>query len=184
MNRKDIPNLISILRIILAVPVVAALLAQQFELALTLFLVAGISDALDGFLAKHYGWSSRLGGLLDPLADKLLLVTALLALGWLEAVPVWLVAIVILRDVIIVAGATVYNYRITKLDAKPSLLSKINTVVQIALVLAVTLNHGIVPLPTWFLQGLIWATLATTVSSGANYVWVWSRRATQLKTSH
>jgi cardiolipin synthase len=184
VTRKDIPNLISILRMALAVPVVVALLTQRFELALTLFLVAGISDGLDGFLAKQYGWSSRLGGLLDPLADKLLLVTALLALAWLGAVPVWLVAIVLLRDVVIVTGAAVYNYRITKLEAKPTLLSKINTVVQIALVLAVMLNHGIVSLPVWFFQGLIWATLATTVSSGANYVWVWSRHATQLTTHH
>ncbi len=184
MNRKDIPNLISILRMALAVPVVVALLTQRFELALIFFLVAGISDGLDGFLAKQYGWSSRLGGLLDPLADKLLLVTALLALGWLGAVPVWLVAIVILRDVVIVTGATVYNYRITKLDANPTLLSKINTVVQIALVLAVMLNHGIVSLPAWFFQGLIWATLITTVSSGANYVWVWSRHAAQLTNRH
>lgn len=184
MNRKDIPNLISILRMALAVPVMMALLTQRFGLALTLFLVAGISDGLDGFLAKHYGWSSRLGGILDPLADKLLLVTALLALGWLGAVPVWLVAIVILRDVVIVVGATVYNYRITKLDAKPTLLSKVNTVVQITLVLAVMLNHGIVSLPTWCLQGLIWGALVTTVTSGANYVWVWSRRAIQLQTNH
>ena len=76
LTRKDIPNLISILRILLVIPVIAALREHQFGLAMVLFAIAGISDALDGFLAKHYHWESRLGSILDPLADKLLLVAS------------------------------------------------------------------------------------------------------------
>ncbi len=82
MNRRDIPNIISILRIFICVPIVWALLNYRFDLALMLFVVAGISDGLDGFLAKQFGWESHLGGILDPVADKLLLLSSMLSLGW------------------------------------------------------------------------------------------------------
>ncbi len=177
MQVRDIPNAISILRIFLSIPVVWMLLQHNFGIALILFAIAGISDGLDGYLAKHYGWQSRLGGLLDPLADKILLVLSILSLGWLELLPTWLVFVVILRDLVIVTGAFVYNFQVAELDASPTLLSKFNTVVQIVLVLAVVLNQGLLAIPSAVMQGLIWLTLATTVLSGVNYVFVWSRRA-------
>ncbi|MES9898874.1 MAG: CDP-alcohol phosphatidyltransferase family protein [Sedimenticola sp.] len=177
MRREDIPNLISILRIFLSIPVIWMLLEQQFTIALVLFAVAGISDGLDGYLAKHYGWESRLGGLLDPLADKVLLVSSYLSLAVIGAIPVWLVLLVILRDLVIVTGALIYNFRIKQLDADPSMLSKFNTLVQIVLVLAVVLDMGMLDLPIWITGGLIWLVFATTLASGINYVWVWSRLA-------
>ncbi len=177
MKREDIPNLISVLRIFLSIPVVWLLLEQRFDIALILFAIAGISDGLDGYLAKHYGWQSRLGGLLDPLADKVLLVSSYLSLALLGLIPVLLMLLVILRDLIIVTGALVYNFRIRELEASPSLISKFNTLAQILLVLAVVLDRGLVALPAALLQGLIWLVFATTITSGVNYVWVWSRRA-------
>ena len=104
MGREDIPNLISVLRIFLSVPVVWMLLEQRFDIALILFAIAGVSDGLDGFLAKHYGWQSRLGGLLDPMADKILLVSSYVSLALLGLIPVWLMLLVILRDLVIVTG--------------------------------------------------------------------------------
>ena len=176
---KDIPNLISILRIFLSLPVVWMLLEQQFGVALVLFAVAGISDGLDGYLAKRFNWISRLGGLLDPLADKVLLVSSFLSLALIGIIPVWLVLLVIMRDLIIVTGALVYNFRVQQLDAEPSLISKFNTVAQIFLVLAVVLDKGLIPLPEWVLQGLVWLVFTTTIASGVAYVWVWSRRAAE-----
>ncbi len=177
MRKEDIPNLISVLRIFLTVPVVWMLLEQRFDIALMLFAVAGVSDGLDGFLAKHYGWQSRLGGLLDPLADKVLLVSCYLTLAIMGLIPVALMLLVILRDLVIVTGALVYNFRIRELEAEPSLISKFNTLAQILLVLLVVLDRGLVALPAGLLQGMVWLVFATTVASGVDYVWVWSRRA-------
>ncbi len=177
MNRRDIPNLLTVLRVFLTVPVIWALLQREFSWALLLFGVAGVSDGLDGYLAKRYGWESRLGSLLDPLADKALLVSSFLALGWLDLIPVWLVVLVILRDLVIVAGALVYHFQVEHLEAAPSPLSKLNTVTQILLVLAVVCAAGPLSLPEFVVETLIWATLVTTLASGASYVWIWSRKA-------
>jgi cardiolipin synthase len=174
---KDIPNLISLGRILLTMPVVLALVREDFQLALWLFLIAGISDGLDGFLAKHYQWQSRLGGLLDPLADKLLLISSALCLAWLGLLPFWLVAVILLRDLIIVGGAFFWNFFIGMLEARPTIISKINTFVQIALVLAVVSEQVFAWLPRGTLDALIWITLATTLTSGMDYVWEWSKRA-------
>lgn len=177
MKARDIPNLITGLRILLVPPFLWLLLQERYGAALLLFVIAGISDALDGFLAKYYGWTSELGGLLDPIADKLLLIGAILALGWLNELPVWLVTLVILRDAVIVAGAVSYHLMIERVQASPLLISKLNTLVQLTLVFAVIVNYGMIPLPPRLLAGLIHLTALTTVWSGAAYVWRWGRRA-------
>jgi len=177
MKARDIPNLISFLRILLTIPVVWLLIERQFTAALILFVVAGFSDGLDGFLAKRYAWQSRLGGLLDPLADKALLMSSFLVLGVLGLIPVWLVMLVIFRDLLIVGGALYYHFSVEDLQASPSLISKLNTLLQILLVLLVVTDAGPYPLPPSLLEGLVWATLATILVSGVNYVWVWSMKA-------
>jgi len=177
VNRRDIPNLLTVVRIFLTVPVIWMLLEREFTWALVLFGVAGVSDGLDGYLAKRYGWESRLGSLLDPLADKALLVSSFLSLGWLGLIPIWLVLLVLLRDLVIVTGALVYHFQVEHLEAAPSLISKLNTLTQIVLVLAVVCAAGPVPLPEYAVELLVWATLATTLTSGASYVWIWSRKA-------
>ena len=177
MKREDIPNLISVLRIFLSIPVVWSMLELRFDIALLLFAVAGISDGLDGYLAKHFGWQSRLGGLLDPLADKVLLVSSYLTLAILGMIPMLLMLLVILRDLVIVTGALVYNFRIRELEVAPSLVSKVNTFTQILLVLVVVLDEGLIGLPDLAIQVLIGVVFITTIASGINYVWVWSRLA-------
>jgi cardiolipin synthase len=174
---RDIPNLITGLRILLVAPFLWLLLEEHYGAALLLFVIAGASDALDGFLAKYYGWTSELGGLLDPIADKLLLVGAILVLGWLNELPGWLVALVIGRDLVIVGGAVVYHLRIERFHAAPLPISKLNTLMQLMLVCAVIIHYGLVALPVWLLAGGIYLTALTTVWSGAAYVWRWGRLA-------
>jgi len=177
LSRSDIPNLISILRIVLVAPVVWALATQQFTLALILFAVAGVSDALDGFLAKHFHWESRLGSILDPIADKLLLVASFATLTWLGLLPLWLLWLVLARDLIIVSGGLAYHYYVGKFELTPLWSSKINTTLQIVLVLLVIVQQQ------WFsglAQGVtigIWLVVASVINSGTEYVLVWGGRA-------
>ncbi|MCU7797940.1 MAG: CDP-alcohol phosphatidyltransferase family protein [Candidatus Thiodiazotropha sp. (ex Myrtea spinifera)] len=177
MNARDIPNLISFLRILLTLPIVWLLFEREFSYALMLFAVAGFSDGLDGFLAKRFNWQSHLGGLLDPLADKALLMSSFLVLGGLGLIPVWLVILVIFRDLTIMGGALYYHYSVEEVDANPSLISKLNTLFQIMLVLLVVTDAGPLPLPQILLQGLTLATGVTTLVSGGLYVWVWTNKA-------
>jgi cardiolipin synthase len=177
LKARDIPNLITGLRILLVAPFLWLLLEERYAAALALFVIAGISDALDGFLAKYFGWTSELGGLLDPIADKLLLMGAILALGWLNELPGWLVALVIGRDLVIVGGAIGYHLLIERFQATPLMISKLNTLMQLALVCAVIVNYGMIRLPGWMLDTLIYLTALTTVWSGATYVWRWGRLA-------
>jgi cardiolipin synthase len=177
VKARDIPNVITAFRFLLVPPVVILLLQERFTAALVVFGVAGFSDALDGFLAKRFDWRSRLGGIMDPLADKLLLVSSFVTLGWLGLIPAWLVLLVILRDLVIVAGATFYHMRIEQFEAEPSMASKLNTAAQILLVLAVMFSFGIQVLPAILIDVLSYSVLATILWSGFDYVWTWGRRA-------
>ena len=174
---RHLPNLISALRVGLVAPIIWALLAERFVLAVALFVIAGLSDGLDGFLAKRFGWTSRLGGILDALADKFLLVSTFICLGWLDKIPWWLVALVLLRDLLIVVGATVYNFRIERVQPEPTLISKLNTVMQITLAAVAVFDLAFALIPGWFIELLIAVVAATTISSGPGYVLEWSRRA-------
>lgn len=177
MNLRSLPNIISALRIVLVGPIAWCLLSERYEEALLLFLIAGISDGIDGYLAKHFSWQTRLGSILDPLADKLLLVTTYLALARLEVVPIWLAVAVVARDVVVVAGAFAFHSLIGRYEMAPSLISKLNTVAQIGLAVAAVASLSVLPLPPWLLHGLILLVFATTLLSGADYVWTWGSRA-------
>jgi cardiolipin synthase len=177
VRRRDIPNIISLLRLLAVIPVVYLLLEHQYGSALVLFAVAGISDGLDGYLAKRYGWRSRLGGILDPLADKVLLVACFLVLGTLSLIPAWLVVAAVFRDLLITSGALLYNYRVEELEASPIVASKVNTVLQILLVVLTIADAGPLPLPAGVMTALVWACLASILVSGAQYVWIWGHKA-------
>ena len=174
---NQLPNLFSVLRILLVLPVVWALVNLEYAIALILFAVAGFTDALDGFLAKYFHWESRLGSILDPLADKLLLVSSFLTLAWIGLIPVWLVAVVIIRDLLIIIGGVVFHYMFVQFDMAPSRISKANTFFQIIFVLAVVFYHGDFALAPWLVESLGYIVLVTSVVSGIDYVWVWGRRA-------
>jgi cardiolipin synthase len=175
-----IPNAICIVRIILIAPLVAALFAGDYPLALALIVIAGLSDGLDGFLARTQGWRTRLGSVLDPAADKLLLMSAFISLSLLDLVPVGLTAIVILRDIVIVTGALCYQRLAGELRGEPTFISKLNTGCQLLFVVCTIMQAE------WAQPGLNVLTVLgalvvfTSISSGLNYVLIWSRRARQL----
>jgi cardiolipin synthase len=152
-------------------------MTSRYLEALVLFIIAGVSDAIDGFLAKHCGWSSKLGGFLDPLADKLLLVGTVLTLNWQGELPSWLVVAIIVRDVMIVSLAAVYHYLIEPFKAEPLLISKLNTLMQLTLVTVILTNKALLQLPDIFIAILIYSTGLTTLLSGAAYVSTWGGRA-------
>ncbi|HEY5263629.1 MAG TPA: CDP-alcohol phosphatidyltransferase family protein [Steroidobacteraceae bacterium] len=174
---RHIPNLISAIRILLVAPIAVALGQHRFNIALGLFGLAVLSDAADGYLAKRFGWQSELGAVLDPLADKLLLATALITLSSMRLVPLWLTASAVARDVIIVSGAVIYRYVFGPLKVRPSIVSKLNTLCEAAFILAVIGAVSFSLPPTWLVLWLGALTFATVVVSGIDYVLIFGRRA-------
>jgi len=176
-NTFAVPNLLSVARLAL-IPVVAWQLAVgAYEVALPLFLAAALTDFADGYIARRFRLTSRLGALLDPVADKLTMLVATLMLAWLSLVPLWLAIAIIARDVVIVAGALAYRGLVGKVDIAPTLLSKLNTVVEFAMLIAVmAVAADWLRAPRW-LEALFALTLATVLASGGQYVWIWGRKA-------
>jgi cardiolipin synthase len=174
---STLPNVITFVRLAL-IPVVAAALANgAYAVALPAFLAAALSDAADGYIARRFNWVSPLGATLDPIADKLNMLVATLFLAWQELLPLWLAVAIVARDVVIVAGALAYRAVIGHLDIAPTWLSKFNTVIEFSL-LALLMGVG----AGWIERG-VWMPIAfaltgvTVVASGAQYVWVYGRRA-------
>lgn len=174
---RHIPNIISVMRILLVVPIAVALAHDRLALSIVLFAIAALSDAADGYLAKRFSWQSELGGVLDPIADKLLLVTAFITLGYLGLVPLWLVVAAVARDVIIVSGAAAYRGFIGPLTAHPSIVSKFNTLCQAAYILAVVCRAKFDVPPDWVVTWLGALVFAAVVVSGIDYVLVYGKRA-------
>ncbi|MBL8807719.1 MAG: CDP-alcohol phosphatidyltransferase family protein [Rhodospirillales bacterium] len=175
----NLPNLLSFARL-LAVPVaVWLMLGGRFSAAFWLFAAAGATDALDGFLAKRFGWQSELGSYLDPLADKALLVSVFLVLGWTGHIPAWLAIMVVFRDLLIVGGALVVVAITGTFRADPMFVSKLNTTLQIFLASAVLAELGLgLDISAWRWV-LVDATALTTFASGLAYVVRWTRRLGQ-----
>jgi cardiolipin synthase len=177
MSLRFLPNLLCVLRILLVYPVAHGVLQGEYPMVLVLFAIAAFTDGLDGFLAKRYGWTSELGGHLDPLADKLLLVTVFVCLSLSRLAPWWLTATVLLRDVAIVSGAIAYRIVAGPFRGLPTLQSKFNTFCQILFCLAVVAQAAF-GLPGEDLVSTTGAlAFVTTVVSGLDYVLVYSRRA-------
>lgn len=177
MSLSWLPNAISLMRIALIAPILILMLQGDFGWALALFILAGFSDGLDGYLAVRFGWSTRLGGLLDPAADKLLITGMFITLAYTQQIPVWLAAVVILRDVVIVAGAMAYNFIVRPVPGEPTRISKLNTALQMLFVLFVLSRAGFDWPDKITITVLGAAVLVTVVISGVDYVWSWSRRA-------
>jgi cardiolipin synthase len=171
----NLPNLITIARILMVPVVVWAIASREMQIAFLLFLAAGASDAVDGFLAKRLGMASELGAHLDPLADKALIVSIYVSLGITEAIPRWLVILVVSRDILIIGGVMLAWFLDRPMTVKPLLVSKLNTAAQIvfaSLVLA-ALAFGFDPEPA---QSVIMWTVATlTLLSVGFYVREWWR---------
>ena len=177
MSLSWLPNAISILRIALVPPILILILQGNYGWALALFWFAGFSDGLDGSLAVRFGWTPRLGGLLDPAADKLLITGLFVTLAVTGDIPVWLAVVVILRDLVIVLGALAYNFIVKPVPGEPTRISKLNTALQMIFVLFVLSRAGFGWPDEISITVLGEATLVTVVISGVDYVLSWSARA-------
>jgi cardiolipin synthase len=174
---RHLPNVICIIRIVLIWPTVDALQGGDYWQALLLVAVCAVSDGLDGWLAKRFNWTSHLGRILDPLADKLLLVSLFLTATWMNLLPWWLAAVVVARDVMIGGGALIYRLIWGRLHGRPTILSKINTGMQLAVVLAAILAAATSVHDREMVIALAFVTLLTTIVSGADYLAMFTRRA-------
>jgi cardiolipin synthase (CMP-forming) len=174
---RHLPNLICLVRLALIWPVATTLYGGRYGLALALFMLAAISDGLDGYLAKRFNWTSDLGKVLDPAADKLLLVTVFIESTWLGLVPWWVTAAAVARDVMIALGALVYRLWFGPLRGRPTIISKINTGAQLLYLMAVMLGAAVAFPPRDILRALALTVVATTALSGLHYVQVFTRRA-------
>ena len=177
-----LPNYLSMLRIALVLPIAWLLWQHQVMSAFWLMLLAGFSDALDGFLARRYGWQTELGTLLDPLADKFLIAAMYLVFTLQGLIPLWLVALILTRDILILLGAGVYRGVFGDLTVNPSLLSKTNTALQILVVLMLMVSQmpigDLGPGLLTFLQAYTFPSLAALcIASGCHYLFVWGRHS-------
>lgn len=177
MKASDIPNLVSVLRMLLVVPLIILFLEREYLAVLWIYAIAALTDALDGYLARRFGWVSHLGSILDPLGDKLLLIASYVCLAWLGLLPAWLAAAVVTRDVVIVAGATAYYFLIDRLGMTPLWFSKVNTVAQIVLPLLLLFQAIGMQVEQEWIRWWICLVATTTLISGGQYVWVWGKRA-------
>jgi cardiolipin synthase (CMP-forming) len=170
--RMTIPNLITTLRIILTPIFIIYLLDGQLAAALVLFVVCGISDGLDGFLARVLKQRSTLGTYLDPIADKLILVSTFVVLSVTGLIPVWLAVIVLSRDVLIFLGVVVLQLYGMAIQIRPSILSKVTTCLQFIAIIGV-LGSEFVSLPETLYDALFLATAGATIGSGLHYMHAW-----------
>jgi cardiolipin synthase len=177
----SIPNIITLGRIILVPVIVWAIASNQMEIAFAIFVIAGVSDAIDGFLAKRFNMTSELGALLDPLADKALLVSIYVALGIWGAMPRWIVILVVSRDIMIVTAVIVSWLFGKPVPMKPLMVSKLNTAAQVALAATIlaSLGFGFKPMPyDLVLMGLV--TVFTLVSVSL-YLVEWVRHMSTIE---
>ncbi len=174
----NLPNLITFARL-LSVPVVVYLIMQAAYLAaFIMFVIAGISDAIDGYLAKHNNQRTQLGAILDPMADKTLLVGVYITLGLQGSLPNWLVVLVVFRDLLIIGGILILFLVCLDVKMQPLPISKLNTATQLALAAIVLAEHGLNLQIEGLVQGGIYLVATTTVISGAGYMVCWTRQMT------
>lgn len=179
---SQLPNIITVIRILLVMPTAWLLWQTRYTEAFWLMVIAGVSDALDGFLARRFAWQSKLGATLDPLADKLLVAALFVVFTFQGHIPLWVAIIVLARDFIIVAGAGVYKLLYEEVDIAPTFISKANTAMQIIMLLLLLVS--LLPL------GAISDTAAAVtdpycfyilavlgVGSGLDYVLTWGSKA-------
>lgn len=179
----SIPNIITLARILLVPVIIWAIASGQMEIAFAIFVIAGVSDAVDGFLAKRFNMASELGALLDPLADKALLVSIYVALGIWGAFPLWIVILVVSRDIMIV-GAVIVSWLFGKpMPMKPLMVSKLNTAAQVALAALVlaALGFGFKPAP--YETILMACVTVLTLLSVALYLVEWVRHMSSIEPS-
>jgi len=179
----NLPNLLTLGRILITPFIVYSILNGFVLQALALMVVAGLTDMLDGAIAKHFHMQTVVGAYMDPIADKLMLVGSIISLFIVGQVPLFLFLAVVFRDAVIVIGAVTYELVTHRLKMQPTYLSKVTTVVQIIYV-STALLHIAWPLPSMLIDTAVWITFATTCASGVQYMVLWTNKATHEENSH
>lgn len=178
MILRNIPNALTITRLILIAPFLACLYHQGYADAFYIFILAGFTDGLDGWLARCFHWQSPFGTFVDPVADKLLITSSFIALAIIGKLPWWLVSLVFLRDLTISIGVIAwFSFIQQKPDLKPTYLSKVNTVMQLALVTLSLFEQAFFSLGHDMYRYFLFLTALTTMASFVDYVWTWGKKA-------
>jgi cardiolipin synthase len=183
-----IPNIITVIRIMLVFPTAWLLHQTRYNEAFVLMLVAGLSDALDGALARRFDWKSKLGAILDPLADKFLIAVVFVVFTYQAHIPLWVAVIALSRDFIILCGALVYKYLFRDIEVVPTFFSKANTATQIVMLLLVMLGLLSVEVASELARVLVdpycfYLLAVLGIGSGIDYVITWSRKAVNQRRS-
>lgn len=173
MRMNNLPNAITLSRIALVPVFILVLKDKDYLAALAVFFIAGLSDGLDGYIAKRFDLKSRLGAILDPLADKFLLVSAYVMLTIMSHIPFWLMLTVAFRDLLIIGGYLVYTSLMGSVQMRPSYLSKLNTFMQISLIVIILTQQSLFMLPSGIVDVLVYIVMVTTLASGLHYLWTW-----------
>jgi cardiolipin synthase len=171
----SLPNMITLARLLSVPLAIWLIVSERYGFAFWVFVAAGLSDALDGYIAKRFDWRTRLGAMLDPLADKALLTSVYITLGFASRLPDWLVIIVVFRDVMIIGGYLMIHVTANARQFDPLYISKINTALQIGLIAFVLARLGLGAGDGPATMILVGAVATTTVLSGASYFVRWAR---------
>lgn len=178
MILKHIPNALTLFRLALIVPFLMYLFHHEYVSAFYTFFLAGFTDGLDGWIARHFNWKSLFGSFADPAADKLLVASSFISLALIGSLPWWLVILVFLRDVTISMGVVLWYFFIQrKLDFEPTLLSKFNTTFQLALVTLCLFELAYFKFSPYLLNTLIGLTAFTTATTYIDYIWTFGKKA-------
>lgn len=177
----QIPNIISVLRLFLIVPVAYGILYGHWAFVLIMLIIGGFTDLLDGYVARRFEWTSRFGEIVDPIADKVTFGGACVLLTLEGYWPVWLLSIVLARELVILGGAAIYKLLYKRLDIEPTLLSKTNTIVLVSVIVLVVIAQINFPYQAIADNALEWAgywlVALFSIASGIDYVRLWGRRA-------
>ena len=173
----NLPNILTTLRVLAAPLLAYCLMTQHYELALFLFIGAALTDALDGWIARHFNQMTHYGAVMDPLADKLVTLTCVILLTYLGWVPLWLTLAMLVRDTVIVAGAFAYHRLFGEVEIRPTRLGKLHTALAFGLFVLVLADAAeLIDAGAW-LNASFLVVLVSTLASMAQYVALWSRKA-------
>ncbi len=174
---RHVPNALTLLRFLLIPVLVYLILHHEYRVAFAAFFVSALSDFVDGVIARGWSARTRFGAIADPVADKLTMLAVTLTLAVQGLLPLWLLAAIVGRDLLIVSGAVAYHFIVGRFDVSPTMLSKFNTLLEFV-TLAIVLGNAADLVRAGSVLPTLFALLAATiVASGGQYVWVWGRRA-------
>ena len=170
-----LPNFITVARFIMVPMIILAMINGEMLTAFVLFLLAGVSDGLDGFIARHFNQKSELGSWLDPIADKFLLVSVFVVLGWLGVLPSWLVIFAVSRDALIIGAVVLSSLLANPVEMRPLFVSKANTMFQIILLVLVLADLAGLARLDAIIGWMIYAVAGLTIASASAYLVTWLR---------